>query len=99
MNGKQRSYLKKLSHGMKPVIQVGKEGVTPSLISQISETIKKRELIKISVLESCPEEVDEVMDKILERAKCEFVQSIGRKLTVYKRNEKEPVIELPKVKK
>ncbi len=99
MNGKQRSYLKKLSHGMKPIIQVGKEGVTPSLIKQISETIHKRELIKISVLESCPEEVDEVMEKIIERAKCQYVQSIGRKLTIYKRNEKDPVIELPKAKK
>ncbi len=98
MKGKQRAYLKKLSHNMRPVIQVGKDGVTPSLIDQISETIRKRELIKISVLESCPEEVDEVMDKILERAKCKYVQSIGRKLTIYKRNEKEPVIELPKVK-
>ncbi len=99
MNGKQRAFLKKLSHGMKPVIQVGKDGVTPNLIDQISETIKKRELIKISVLESCPEEVDEVMEKVLSRAKCQYVQMIGRKITIYKKNEQNPVIELPRIKK
>ncbi len=96
MKGKQRSYLKKLSHGMKPVIQVGKDGVSPQLIAQVSETIKKRELIKISILETCPEDLKEVSEKICERARCQFVQLIGRKLTIYKRNEEEPTIVLPK---
>ncbi len=95
MTGKQRSYLKKMAHSMKPVIQVGKEGVSPNLILQVRETIHKRELIKISFLESCPDEVKVAADKIVERAKVEFVQLIGRKLTVYKRNPENPTIELP----
>lgn len=96
MTGKQRAYLKKISHGMKPVIQVGKDGVSPQLISQVSETIHKRELIKINILETCPDELKEVAEKICERARCKFVSLIGRKLTVYKKNEKEPKISLPR---
>ncbi len=95
MTGKQRSYLKKLAHGMKPVIQVGKDGVSPNVILQIRETIHKRELIKISFLESCPDDVKIASEKIVERAKVEFVQLIGRKLTVYKRNPDNPTIVLP----
>lgn len=95
MTGKQRAYLKKLSHDMKPVIQVGKDGVSPQLIDQVSETIKKRELIKISILETSPDDPSAAAEKICERAKCKFVQLMGRKLTVYKRNEKKPSINLP----
>lgn len=95
MTGKQRSYLRKLAHNIKPVIQVGKEGVSPNLILQIRETIHKRELIKISFLESCPEDVESASEKILERSKSEFVQLIGRKLTIFKRNPDDPTIPLP----
>ncbi len=95
MTGKQRAYLKKMAHSMKPVIQVGKDGVSPNVILQIRETIHKRELIKISFLESCPDDVKTASDKIIERSKVEFVGLIGRKLTVYKRNPDNPTIKLP----
>lgn len=96
MNSKRRAYLKKLAHAMRPVIQVGKEGVSPALVDQVAETIKKRELIKISLLESMPEELKEAAEKITERTRSEFVSLVGRKLTIYKRNEQEPVIEFPR---
>ncbi len=92
---KQRAYLKKISHGVKPVIQVGKDGVSPALIEQISETIAKRELIKISFLDSMPEEKSEAKEKILERTRSEFVSLVGSKLTIYKKNEQKPRIEFP----
>lgn len=95
MTGKQRSYLKKLAHGIKPVIQVGKEGVSPELITQVRETIHKRELIKISFLETCPDDLELASQKIVERSKSEFVQLIGRKLVIYKQNPEKPTIQLP----
>ncbi len=95
MTGKQRSYLKKLAHGMRPVIQVGKDGVSAEVILQIRETIKKRELIKISFLDTCPDDLKIASEKICERSKSEFVQLIGRKLVIYKRNPDKPIIELP----
>lgn len=95
MNSKRRAYLKKISHGMRPVIQVGKDGVSPALVQQVSETILKRELIKISFLDTMPEEPREAAEKILERTRSEFVSLVGRKLTIYKRNERQPVIEFP----
>lgn len=95
ITSKQRAHLKKISHNMKPVIQVGKDGVSPALIEQISETIKKRELIKISFLDSMTEDISISTDKILVRTKSEFVKKIGRKLTIFKRNHKKPFLDLP----
>lgn len=96
LTGKQRSYLKSLANPLKAVIQIGKEGITPAVIDQVAETIAKRELVKISVLESCDLDIKEVANTVAGRTQSEFVQAVGRKFVLYKRNKKTPVIELPK---
>ncbi|MCK8060683.1 MULTISPECIES: ribosome assembly RNA-binding protein YhbY [unclassified Fusibacter] len=99
LSGKQRSYLKGLANPLKPVLQLGKEGITPTFIKQVAETIEKRELIKISVLESCDIDIKEAANTVAGRTQSEFVQAVGRKFVIYKRNNDKPVIELPKIKK
>lgn len=96
LTGKQRSYLKGLANGLKPVMQLGKEGITPAFIDQVAKTIKKRELIKINILENCQFDTVEAASIVADRTQSEFVQAIGRKFVIYKRNKKEPVINLPK---
>ncbi len=97
LSGKQRSYLKGLANPLKAVIQIGKEGITPALIDQVAETIAKRELVKISVLESCDIDIKEAANTVAGRTQSEFVQSVGRKFVIYKKNKKNPVIVLPRV--
>ncbi len=99
LTGKQRSYLKALANPLKPVIQLGKEGITDAFVNQVDETIEKRELVKVHVLESCSLSIDEVADIVAIRTNSEFVQSIGRKFVIYRKNREKPVIELPRVKK
>lgn len=96
LTGKQRSYLKSLANPLKAVIQIGKEGITPALVDQVAETIAKRELVKISVLESCDIDVKEAANTVAGRTQSEFVQAVGRKFVLYKKNKKNPVIVLPK---
>ena len=50
LTGKQKSYLKGLSHNMQPIIQIGKNGVNEMLVKTIEDALEARELIKISVL-------------------------------------------------
>ncbi len=99
LTGKQRSYLKALANPLKPVIQLGKEGITDAFINQVNETIEKRELVKVHVLESCALPIDEVADIVAMRTRSEFVQSIGRKFVIYRKHKEKPVIELPKAKR
>jgi RNA-binding protein len=84
LTGKQRSYLKGLANSLKPVIQIGKEGITESFITQLEETIKVRELVKITILESCDVDAKEVARELTERTGSEFVQAIGRKVTIFR---------------
>ena len=55
MNSRQRAELRGMANTLDPIFQVGKGGVNDQLIRQVDETLEKRELIKLTVLESAPE--------------------------------------------
>ena len=93
---KQRAYLRSLANGIPAILQVGKEGVTESVIGNINEALAAREIVKVSVLETSPGSSKDAIELVMNGIKgCEAVQVIGRKFVVYKRNLKEPKIILP----
>ena len=91
LTGKQKSFLRSLGQKLEPVVMMGKEGVTPTVV----EAIKKRELIKVRVLQNCMEEPEDAIMMPAERADVNLVQIIGRNGLLYKRNFDKPKIELP----
>ncbi len=99
ITSKQRAYLRGLSNGYETLFQVGKNGITDTLIKQVEDALKARELIKINSLENTPSTPKEIANTIAEKAKCDVVQVVGRKMIFYKRNNENPKIELPKSKK
>ena len=78
------------------IIQIGKGGITDSVVASVSAALKARELVKGKVLENSMLSAREACDALAEACKAEQVQVIGTKFVLYKRNEKEPKIELPK---
>ncbi len=43
----QRSYLRKMAHHLKPVVQVGKQGLTEAVVHKIDQELDAHELIKV----------------------------------------------------
>lgn len=99
LNTKQRCYLRSLGMTEDPVINIGKEGITPSLVLGANDVITKRELVKVNVLQNCPLEVKEAITLLAERSDCDLVQIIGRKGLLFRRNFKKPKITFPNNKK
>ncbi len=99
LTSKQRAYLRSLANGYDTILMVGKGGMNEQIIKQAADAIKKRELIKGKVLESAGASPREISEEIAREIKAEVVQVIGTKFVLYKRNEKEPKIELPKAGK
>ncbi len=95
LRGKQKSFLRSLGMNLEPIVQIGKEGVTPTVVSAAQEAIKKRELIKVRVLQNAPVEPEEAITMLTERVDADLVQLIGRNGLLYKRNFEKPKIELP----
>ncbi len=88
LTGKQRSYLKGLANPMQAILQIGKDGVTDNFVAQLEKTIGTKELVKISILESAADlDVKQTAFMLAERTGSEFVQSIGRKIILFKEAE------------
>lgn len=99
LTSKQRAYLKGLAADIEPVFQIGKSTVTPEVVNAISETFNTHELVKITVLKNCVEDVKDVAITVSERTRSDLVQVIGRKFVLYKPFKDDPKIILPKTKK
>ena len=94
LNSKQRAYLRSLTNTQNSIVQIGKGGVTETLIKQVDETLEARELVKVTVLDNSPNDVREMSEQIASEVSADVVQVIGRKFTIY-RAAKKPVIILP----
>ena len=99
LTSKQRSQLRGLAAAEDTIIQVGKGGITENLIASVSEALKARELVQGKVLENSMLTAREACDALSEACRAEQVQVIGTKFVLYKRNEKDPKIELVKDRK
>lgn len=86
LNSKQRAELRGMANTLEPIFQVGKGGVNDQLIRQVDETLEKRELIKLTTLETSPESSREAADKIAESVGADVVQVIGRKFILYRKS-------------
>ncbi len=84
ISSKQRAFLRSLAAEKAPVTQIGKNGVTEPLIKTLSAALDAHELIKLSVLETCPVPPRDVCDALCGALSCEPVQVIGRKICLYR---------------
>ena len=99
LTSKQRAQLRGLAAAEDTIVQVGKGGVNDNLIASVSAALKARELVKGKVLENSMLTAREACDALSAACGAEQVQVIGTKFVLYKRNRKEPKIELVKDKK
>lgn len=99
MTTKQRAYLKSLAMTMDSVYQIGKSSLTPELTEGVKEALEARELIKITVLKNCTEDINAIAHTLAERTRSELVQVIGKKIVLYKESKDKKKIVLPEDKK
>lgn len=98
ITSKQRAYLRKISHELEPIFQIGKDGVTDTLIKGVDEALEKREILKVHILESALLDTKETCNYMTQQLGAEPVQAIGNKFILYRRAEdvKKRRIELPR---
>lgn len=92
---KQKAYLKSLANSLKPVFQIGKDGISDEMKYSIVNCLMKNELIKVSILQNSDTTMEEA-EEIFNDVNIEVVQKIGRTLVLYKKSSKaKNPIELP----
>jgi RNA-binding protein len=96
LTSKQRAYLRSLTNPVKPILQIGKDGVTQEVADSVTDAFQNRELLKIKVLESAPVDAREAARALVAGVRdSHVVQVIGRTVALYRRHPENPEIRLP----
>ena len=94
---KQRAELRGLANNLDDLFQIGKGGISDTVIAQVEEALVARELIKIKILlETSPVTPREAAIELAEKTNSDIVQVIGGKIVLFRRNPKKPIIILKK---
>ncbi|MCY9042520.1 YhbY family RNA-binding protein [Bacillus inaquosorum] len=82
LTGKQKRFLRSKAHHLTPIFQVGKGGVNDNMI-------------KVSVLQNCEEDKNDVAEALVKGSRSQLVQTIGNTIVLYKESKENKQIELP----
>ena len=93
MTGKQKRHLRTLAHPLKPLVNLGKQGLSPETRREIESQLLDHELIKCKVLDSCPLSKKECAEEISKQTEIEVIQVIGKTLVLFS-----PLLEDSKIK-
>ncbi|WP_031548970.1 ribosome assembly RNA-binding protein YhbY [Salinicoccus luteus] len=94
LSSRQVKQLKSQAHHLNPIFQVGKNGVNDNFLEQIDDVLEKRELIKISILQNCLEDKDNIASQISEGTNSHIVTVIGNTIVLYRESKENKKIEL-----
>ncbi|HEO8004263.1 TPA: ribosome assembly RNA-binding protein YhbY [Streptococcus agalactiae] len=84
LTSKQRAFLKSEAHSMKPIIQIGKNGLNDQIKTSVRNALDARELIKVTLLQNTYEDIHDVAEVLEDEIGCDTVLKIGRILILYK---------------
>jgi len=97
LSPKQRQYLKAQAHHLKPVVHVGKGGVSQALAAELDLMLESLELMKIKLNQNAADDPETVIAELEAKVEgLERVWTIGRTLLVFRPSRNKPSrFELP----
>lgn len=86
-----RIKLRSLAMGIKSTIWIGKDGISPSIISEIDKELFDHELIKLTIQDNTDLLGESELKELTQKLGADVVTTIGRKVVLYKRSEKKNI--------
>ena len=84
ITGKQRSYLRKLGQELDPLVFIGKNDMTETVIQELDNLLTSRELVKVKIQEGSILDAKPTANALAEKLNADFVQAIGRRFVLYR---------------
>jgi len=94
LSKQQKSRLRALAHTKRPLIMIGSPGLSENIFVALEEALDRHELVKIKIGCGDREAREKIAIQLLEKSGAEKIQRIGNMLTLYRRNDKAPVIQI-----
>ena len=76
LTSKQRAFLNSQAHSLKPIIQIGKNGLNDQIKTSVRQALDARELIKVTLLQNTDENIHEVAEILEEEIGVDTVQKL-----------------------
>ena len=89
MTGAERAALRKNANGLATIFQIGKGDIGENMIQAVDAALEKREMIKLSVLDTANISAKEAANALAEATSAEVIQCIGRKLVLYRKKKEQ----------
>lgn len=84
LTGKQKRFLRANANRLRPIFEVGKNGLSPVWLEEITKALDSRELIKVNVLQNSTATLADIKDYIEAKSDIAVVQTIGKTLVLFK---------------
>ena len=82
---KQRQYLKAQAHHLKPVVHIGKAGVTPALVTELDIMMDSLELVKIKINDNSFEDEKTAIEALCTKVPgLQHVWTIGKTMLFFR---------------
>jgi len=95
LSERQRKYLRGLGHALSPVLMVGKDGVSPSVIAEAKRALHDHELIKVKFRGAERDARDSGLAALAQATESFLLHRIGHTGLYYKRRHDRPGIVIP----
>ena len=92
MNSKQISYLRGLAHSLNPVVMIGNNGLSESVLKEIDVNLNAHELIKIKVMGDDRALRAQMLTDICAQSNATAVHHIGKQLVIYRQSSKPKIV-------
>lgn len=96
LSGKQTRHLRALAHHLEPVVHVGKEGASETVIAAVSQALTDHELIKVRLPQIEKAERHDLASNLASGAPAHLVGELGRIAVLYRRHPSKPKLVLPR---
>lgn len=83
LTGADRRFLRAQAHGLRPAVQIGKAGVTDTVIASVDQSLLAHELIKVQFVDF-KEEKKALIADIAARTGAEIAGIIGHQAILYR---------------
>lgn len=82
----QIRHLRGLGHHLSPVVMIGREGISASVLAAATEVLLAHELIKVKVQQTSDVDRQAAADELASRLKATVVQVLGNTVLLYREN-------------
>lgn len=78
--------LKAIGHRLNPIVIIGNNGMTPTLLEEVERALTDHELIKVKLPAGSKEQREEMATDLAKAVEAHVVQSIGRMALLFRQN-------------